>query len=161
MSNSNNFFNMIIDNMQKIFYPEEWIDLDMKLSKSELFAMLIVERHGEVIMSKIADYINVSMSTATGIIDRLVKNGYLKRERSETDRRVVVIKLTDKGKRVMEDFKSIISKYTNAIFDFLTEEEKELLQNIFFKIIEIINGQINDKEEQNKEDKQLKKIDIE
>lgn len=161
MSNPNDFFNMIIDNMQKIFYPEEWIDLDMKLSKSELFAMLIVERYDEVIMSKIADNINVSMSTATGIVDRLVKNGYLKRERSEQDRRVVVIKLTDKGKKVIDDLKNIILKYINTFSYSLTDEEKMLLQKIFFKMVKMINEENNDKNKEDNENKKIKKINIE
>ena len=35
--------------------------------------MLFVDRYEEIIMSRIAEYINVPMSTATGIVERLVK----------------------------------------------------------------------------------------
>ncbi|MTI71006.1 MAG: MarR family transcriptional regulator [Firmicutes bacterium] len=159
--NQEKVINAILDNMQRIFYPEEWIDIDLKLSKSELFAMLIVDRHGEVIMSKIADNVNVSMSTATGIVDRLVKKSYLKRERSESDRRVVVIKLTKKGTEVINALKESISHYINVVYNSITDEEIKVLNGIILKVIEAVNKDNIKKSEKNEEEPSLKSIDIE
>jgi len=157
---NNEILRLILDNLKKLFYPEEWIGIDLAVSKTELFTLLLVEQNGEVIMSQIADFINAPMSTATGIIDRLVKNGYLKRERGDTDRRVVLIRLTDKGKSLVEEFKGFIFKYIGMINDVLTDEEKQLLFSIFQKIISVINenhgGDIEEAEENN-----IKKINIE
>lgn len=60
---------LFIDNLRKFFYPEEWIKIDLTLSKTELLALLIVDRHGEIIMSQIADYVRVPLCTATGIVN--------------------------------------------------------------------------------------------
>lgn len=73
-----------------------------------------VGKHGEIIMSQIADFVNVPISTATGIVERLVKNGFMERERSDTDRRVVVIKLTDKGKKLIEEIKKSGRAYVKS-----------------------------------------------
>lgn len=153
--------NMILDNMKNLFYPEEWLEIDMKLSKTELFTMLIVDRYGEAIMSKISSEINVSMSTATGIVDRLVKKKYLKRERSESDRRIVLIKLTDKGYKTIEALKDSMSMYLNTIYESLTEEEIKALSGIIIKIINIFSGQQEIKEPEKKEKSTIKKIEIE
>lgn len=125
----------ILDNLPKVFYPEEWIQLDLAVSKTELLAMLIVDRHGEVIMSQISDYINAPLSTTTGLVNRLVKNGYLQRERSEIDRRIVAIRLTDKGKSLIAGLKENIEAYLERMKEVLTAEEQQFLFQIAMKIL--------------------------
>ena len=130
---------LVLDNLQKVFFPEEWIQLDLTVSKTELLAMLIVDRYGEVIMSQISDYINAPLSTTTGLVNRLVKNGYLQRERSEEDRRIVAIQLTDKGKSTMTEVKDNIESYLERINEILSAEERQVLFRIFLKIIAALN----------------------
>ena len=132
-------FDLILDNLKKAIFPEEWLDIDLALSKHEIFTMMQLERKGEITMTQLAEYVNVSMSTATGIVDRLVKNGYLSRNRTETDRRIVMITLTDKAKNLIADIKTIGTNYLTLVGDSLTEEERAFLYRIFTKIIGILN----------------------
>ena len=161
MNQYNHLVDLIFDNIKKIFYPEEWIDLDLSFSKTEFFSMIIIDRYGDMTMSQIAGYIQVSMSTATGIIDRLVKKGYLKRDRSESDRRIVVICLTDKGQHLMHEFKSRLSDYIQRIDDVLSEEEKQLMYGIFIKIINLFGAQESEHSGLDNKQNQIKQIDIE
>jgi DNA-binding MarR family transcriptional regulator len=154
-----NLLNLLIDNTKKILYPQEWISLDLEFSKSELFAMLLVDRHGEVIMSAIADYINVSMSTANGIVERLVKSGYLNRDRSDSDRRIVVVRLTDEGKKLVDGLKSTIFEYVKRIDEALDDEERQLIFKIFNKIAAILDQKRPENQNEIPEN-QLKKIMI-
>jgi DNA-binding MarR family transcriptional regulator len=131
---------LLLDNVKKIIFPEEWIKIDLTLSKHELFTLMLVERKGEISMSRIAEYVNVSMSTATGIVDRLVKNGFLVRNRTETDRRIVMISLTKKAEKVIEEIKSIGTRYISLVGDALTAEERAFIYSIFMKIISVINN---------------------
>lgn len=130
---------LVLDNLRKVFYPEEWIQLDLTVSKTELLAMLIVDRYGEVIMSQISDYINAPLSTTTGLVNRLVKNGYLERERSDEDRRIVAIHLTDKGKSMMSELKNSIGVYLERINAVLSAEEQQALLQIFLKIMDTLS----------------------
>ncbi|MEW6622917.1 MAG: MarR family transcriptional regulator [Bacillota bacterium] len=132
-----NLMDFFLDNFKKVFYPEEWIGLDLTLSKTEIFVLLLLDRHDEVIMSQIADYINIPMSTATGIVDRLVKKGHVKRERSDADRRIVLLRLTEKGKELLQGFKTSVNKYLELINEGLTEEEKNLLIKLALKVIKL------------------------
>lgn len=125
---------LVLDNIKKVVFPEDWLSLDLTLSKQDIFALLLINRHGEIIMSRIADYVNISMSTATGIIDRLVKNDYCIRRRSETDRRVVVISLTDKAKKIISTIKEMGTGYFDRIMQVLTSEEQQFLTSIITKI---------------------------
>lgn len=160
MYDNSEILRLILDNIRKVFYPEEWIGIDLAVSKTEMFALLFVDQRGEVIMSQIADFINAPMSTATGIIDRLVKNEYLKRERSETDRRIVLIRLTDKGKSLVEEVKDVFFRYISMVNEVLTDEEEQQLLNIFQKVIGVINNNHGNDTEYD-EAKSIKKIEIE
>lgn len=133
----------------------------MSFSKSELLTLLFADRYEDIIMSQIAEYINVSMSTATGIAERLVKKGYLQRSRSDTDRRIVIIKLTEKGKRLVNEIKEIADYYFRKITDSLTEEEKELLGKVFLRIIELLNDTTRKEQETESEENKIRKIEIE
>jgi DNA-binding MarR family transcriptional regulator len=151
-------FESVFENLKKIAYPEEWLSLDMVFSKSELFTMFLVERHGELIMTKIAENINVSMSTANGIVERLVKNGCLERERSDSDRRIVVIRLTDKGKKMVNELKTVVFGYIKRLYEVLDEEERRVIFKILAKIPEILN---KGRESSSEEKSSIKKIEIE
>lgn len=152
------FIDILTDNIKNLLF-QDWINLDLKFSKSEIFTMLFIDKRKEITMSEFAEYINAPMSTATGIADRLVKNHYLKRERSDKDRRIVVLKLTDKGSQIVIDFKSVISKYFNIILDNLTEDEKRCLAKIVFKIIDNLKSRSVPEEDQIKSE--IKNIEIE
>lgn len=133
---TDSLFDLVLDNFKKIFYPEEWLALDLRFSKAELFALVLVDKHGEITMSQLAAEMNAPMSTATGVIERLVKNKYMTRVKSESDRRIVAIKLTGEGKALSEQLKATIRHYTDLISKGLSEEEKRLLINIFFKVMD-------------------------
>ncbi|KXG11445.1 Transcriptional repressor MprA [Anoxybacillus sp. P3H1B] len=135
------FLELLLNNARKLLSPEEWLKIDLSLSKTEIFCLLWMSRNDEVIMSQIADFLNIPMSTATGIVNRLVKNGYMERYRIETDRRVVVIRLTEKGKDLAEEIKRKTSHYFAIVISALDEEEKTFLLRIFQKIMHHLNNQ--------------------
>lgn len=90
-------------------------------------------------MSEVALDLKITVGTLTTAINKLIKKGYVERKRIEEDRRVVLIKLTKKGKlayRLHEKFHSDMIKKT---IEGLSEEEEEVLissldrLNMFFK----------------------------
>ncbi|NLM97311.1 MAG: MarR family transcriptional regulator [Halanaerobiaceae bacterium] len=154
-------YNLFLENIRKLLYPQDWIELDLSFSKSELLTLLFADRYEDIIMSQIAEYLKVSMSTATGFAERLVNKGYLQRSRSDTDRRIVIIKLTEKGKRLVNEIKEIADYYFRKITDSLTEEEKELLGKVFLRIIELLNDTTRKEQETESEENKIRKIEIE
>ncbi|MBA1336008.1 MAG: hypothetical protein HPY66_1827 [Firmicutes bacterium] len=148
MKNSNNIYDFIIDHLKTFFYPEDWLELDLNFSKTELMTLLVVERQGEVSMSRICDAMNMPMSTATGIVDRMVRKGLLQRERSETDRRMVVVNMTEKGKEIIRHYKGVFGSYIEQIEAALTEEEQQLLYKVFLKIAAILSRREKPDDEQ-------------
>ncbi|WP_333861519.1 MarR family winged helix-turn-helix transcriptional regulator [Clostridium sp.] len=63
----------------------------------------IVHRHGQMKISDLSEKMGLSNSTVSGIVDRLEKQDLIERIRSNKDRRVVYITVTDKFKRSFQD----------------------------------------------------------
>jgi nitronate monooxygenase len=54
-------------------------------------------------MSRLADVLNVSLSNATGLVDRIEERGFIERSRVPEDRRVVLVRITEDGARILEE----------------------------------------------------------
>ncbi len=135
MNSNSDIYEFLLDNVQKIIVPEELITLELSISRFELLALQLSEKFQIITMSNLAQGMAVPMSTATGIVDRLVKRGLLKRGRSEEDRRVVTVSLTDNGKALVEDFKKHFRDFLDRIRSLLTEEEFETGLKLVRKVI--------------------------
>jgi DNA-binding MarR family transcriptional regulator len=161
MFDYNEISDLLFENLKKVFFPEEWIRLDMKFSKSEIFTMLLIDRRKEITMTELAEYIHSPMSTATGIIDRLVKNGYIKRDRSEQDRRIVVLMLGEKGVQEITRLKELSSEYLGRVAEGLTQEEIQTLTRIVSKVFHILNTEFIEKLPNKPDENAVQKIEIE
>jgi DNA-binding MarR family transcriptional regulator len=67
------------------------------ISMTHFHLLSMLDRHGSLAMSQIADLLDVSVSNATGLIDRIEERGYVERVRLQDDRRVVQVRVTDQG----------------------------------------------------------------
>ena len=74
--------------------------LSENLSPQEIRALRCVGHHDCAIMSAIASAIRASLSTCTGLVDRLCSKKLVRRDRSANDRRIVQVELTDEGKKL-------------------------------------------------------------
>lgn len=90
-------------------------------------------------MTSVARSLDVTTGTLTIAVNSLVKKGYVDRVRSEEDRRVVLISLSEKGKKAYLHHKDFHDRMINAVVEELTEEEQQVLGkalaklNLFFK----------------------------
>ena len=70
------------------------------LTGPQLTVIKLLEELGDLSLSSLSERIRAQNSTVTGIIDRMEREGLVKRERSTADRRMVFIRLTDKGREL-------------------------------------------------------------
>lgn len=77
--------------------------------------------------NKIADQLIISRATATGLIDSLERRGYVQRLRHPTDRRMLLVELTDSGRQVANEFRPIVHQNEKVWLEVLSEEEQERL----------------------------------
>ena len=70
------------------------------LSLMGAHVLALLEMHGPMPMSRLADDLGVALPNATGIIGRLAERGIVNREHADADRRVVLVSLNDHGRRL-------------------------------------------------------------
>ena len=87
------------------------------ISMAQLHVMNLLERHGEMPMSRLAEMINVSDSNATGLIDRVEERGFVERIRVATDRRMVMVRLTPAGVLVLDEIEAVREEILRRVLD--------------------------------------------
>jgi DNA-binding MarR family transcriptional regulator len=88
----------------------------MGISMAQLHILYTLQRSGEMPMSRLADVLHVSLSNATGLIDRIEERGFIERTGVPEDRRVVVISVTDAGRRMLEEVDAISTELLRSVF---------------------------------------------
>lgn len=97
------------------------------LSITEIHTIEAIGLTGEKSMSEIAADLNITTGTLTTAIDKLIKKGYVVRNRSEADRRIVYIALTKRGKLAYRIHESFHYRMVRSVITDLTEEEVQAL----------------------------------
>jgi DNA-binding MarR family transcriptional regulator len=81
--------------------------LRLGISMAQLHILYTLQRNGEMPMSRLAEFLNVSLSNATGLIDRIEERGYVERTRVPEDRRIVKIRVTAEGSRMLDEIDAL------------------------------------------------------
>ncbi len=84
--------------------------------------------------SELAERISVTRGTITGLLDGLVRDGWVQRLHHDHDRRMVVIRLTDVGKNILEQFLPHYFRWHNTLMAGLTVDEQQTLRDLLRKI---------------------------
>ena len=78
-------------------------------------------------MTAVAKALMVTTGTLTISVNSLVKKGLVERTRSEADRRVVLVSLTEKGRHAYHSHQKFHEDMVEAVTGELTEEEQVIL----------------------------------
>jgi DNA-binding MarR family transcriptional regulator len=79
--------------------PPEWLTSD--LTVAQLRVLLVLYTEAPIQMSSIASSIGIAVSTATGIVDNLVRKGLVMRGSNPEDRRLVICTLSPQGQELI------------------------------------------------------------
>ena len=104
------------------------------LSITEIHTLEAIGMYDEKNMSEIAQSLKITVGTLTTAINKLIKKGYVERKRIEEDRRVVLIKLTKKGKLAYRLHDKFHKDMVNTAINGLSEEEEDVLIHSLTKL---------------------------
>ena len=105
--------------------PDEWLATDITMP--QLKVLLILWRAGATRMSELATGLDVTMATATGVVDRLVEKGYVVREGLPGDRRVVISRLSPEGEEFMKRLRVSGRVSIGRILEAMTPEQLSIV----------------------------------
>ncbi|HSN66666.1 MAG TPA: MarR family transcriptional regulator [Fusibacter sp.] len=123
---------------KKILRENDLYKLD-DLYPSHVQILLLLAKNKQLTMSEISKEIHVINSNLTPLVDKLIKLGYLKRQPSKKDRRVVHISLTAGGKKQVEKHKQYAVGYLTEQFEKLDDEKLKALEEHLNGINEILS----------------------
>jgi DNA-binding MarR family transcriptional regulator len=118
--------------------PVDWNEhplAEVELSPREVKVLMTLGEKGETIMSDLAHTLRVPLSTATRIIDRLNTKQLVERTRSDRDRRIVVVRLSDKGKLMHAAFRETQLVMAGRMLAPLSSGEREMLLELIAKVV--------------------------
>jgi len=79
--------------------------------------LLLLALRGSMISTELAVACGVNASTVTHAVDAGIERGLMRRERNESDRRLVDIALTPAGKRMAERVRALVADLARAALD--------------------------------------------
>lgn len=116
-------FNNVMDTEEKAIITEEFRDI----TNNDMHIIEAVGIEEPRRMSDIAKSLNVTMGTLTTNMNSLEEKEYIVRERSKTDKRVVLVVLTPKGKKAFYHHRDFHKNMIKSIVKDLNEEEMKVM----------------------------------
>ncbi len=97
---------------------------------SQAYVLTQLLKTPSLTMNELSEKLNARTSTMTRVVGTLVRDGLIQRNRDETDRRVVVVELTERGIETSKVLEADIRAYYRKIVDHLPEgQAREVLQS--------------------------------
>ena len=93
-------------------------------STAHLHVIMMLEAEGPLMMTRLAEAIDVSLSSATGLVSRMEERGLVERLHDSADRRVVHVRLTDAGRAVTEEHELLHVQQMARLLDAMTPDEQ-------------------------------------
>jgi len=97
------------------------------VSMSQMHVLWLLQHHGEMPMSRLAVLLDVSLSNATGIIDRMAERGLVERVRVPDDRRVVLVRPAYAGREQISMIESSKRDGMRAVIGRLPKAERPIV----------------------------------
>ncbi|MDO5038087.1 MarR family winged helix-turn-helix transcriptional regulator [Clostridium sp.] len=113
------------------------------LSVTEIHTIDAIGMYTERTMSEVAQDLKITVGTLTTAINKLIKKGYVERKRIEEDRRVVLIKLTKKGKLAFRLHEKFHNDMINKTIEGLSDSEEEVLISSLERLNEFFKREYN------------------
>ena len=97
----------------------------MKITLAQLAVLEILARESAVRMTDLARFVNVTTAAMTGVVERLVRDGYAVRKSDDGDRRIIKVRPTAKGGRIVKEIAERRKKMFGKIYGVISQAERE------------------------------------
>jgi DNA-binding MarR family transcriptional regulator len=112
------------------------------VSMSQMHVLWLLQHHGEMSMSRLADLLGVSVSNATGIIDRMEEHELIERVRVPDDRRVVLVRPAAAGCRALSETESTKRDRMRAVLGHIPASERPIVLAAFRTLRRALSAEV-------------------
>ncbi|WHH60874.1 MarR family transcriptional regulator [Petroclostridium sp. X23] len=104
------------------------------ISIPHIYLLGFIKVYGPSIVTDISNFLGITLSGVTSLVNKLVNLKLVNRERSEEDRRIVKISLTEEGERILDIVQGNRMKLFEKCFYNITDEEMSFFFNVQKKV---------------------------
>ena len=123
-------FNDILEYQESALCTSEFKDL----TNNDIHVIRAIGMNEKKNMSMIAKELAVTIGTLTISINSLVRKGYVIKERSEKDKRVVFVNLSSKGEAAFSRNEELYDQMVNSMLEDLEDNEMDILMKSLLKV---------------------------
>lgn len=102
-------------------HAPEFLEIGVTMPQAKVLYLVIAS--GEIRMSELSARLGVSLSTVSGLVERLVEHGLATRHDDPADRRQVVVSATTAGHHLIERFRELNAAQLRAMLDSLGDDD--------------------------------------
>ena len=110
-----------------------------KITLPQLLILELLSRQGASKMTDLAKFMKVSTAASTGIVERLVRQGYVQRVYDQDDRRIVRIMLNTKGTELLKKISQQRRQLVTKIFSQISEDDRAEYLRILMQVKDILD----------------------
>ncbi|MFB2661874.1 MarR family winged helix-turn-helix transcriptional regulator [Shewanella mangrovisoli] len=125
---------VIIEFYEKLSSWEHAIVRDKGFSLSQVHTIELLGVHGAMRMKELADKIGVTTGTLTVQIDKMVESQWVMRRPHESDRRSILVELTEKGQALFLEHDALHLQLTTDLTAKMSAEERSLLLSLLTRM---------------------------
>ncbi|HZM73285.1 MAG TPA: MarR family transcriptional regulator [Candidatus Polarisedimenticolia bacterium] len=95
------------------------------VSMTQMHVLWLLTHHGAMAMSRLADLLDISLSNATGLVDRMEERGLIERSRVPDDRRLVLVQPSQAGTDALTSNEGLRRERLRAALGRMTDRQLE------------------------------------
>ncbi len=105
------------------------------MNHTHMISLMTLLISGPLTMTSLSKKLNIEKGSFTPVANKLIKLGYIKKERNDNDKRVYQLSLTPKGNELAKEYGNSHIKYMNDLLSKLNDDKKEQ----FFDSVRLLN----------------------
>lgn len=134
----------IIDDIRRLFQvlteQSRRVEHETSLTGPQVWVVKMLEKSSPMKVSDLARRMYLHPATMVGLLDRLEAKGLVKRTRSENDRRVVHIDLTEQGHELVKNSPEVVQSLLVTGLETLDEQKLETISKGLEQVVTIVGA---------------------
>lgn len=122
-----------VDRARRQYELDVWMSLPLTIA--QLKSLFFISNQGSTNSGKLAVALGVTPTNTTGIVDRLVKQGLVSRTGNTQDRRVLLLRATDKGEELVANLRQRRRGHMSEVLARMSVDELAALAQGFASLV--------------------------
>lgn len=121
--------------------------IDYPVTPPQFSALLALRRLKNPTMTQLCEFLSLASSTVTDLVDRMERNELVERIRDVEDRRIIRLKITKQGLKVVD---AVVEQRRNYLAEVFEDIDSETLQELL-RLLTLLRGKMQEHEDRSKE----------